>query len=187
VESDKARFEQVYRDHVRTVLLFALSRTPPEEAKDVVAQTFLVAWRRVSELPEEPLPLPWLIGVARRTLADGRRADRRREALWSRLSSRDRTLSTSFDVDVPEQLHLRGSVGFVLQALRSDDRDILVLVAWEGFTIEQLAEALGCSKQTASVRLHRARRRFAALLDKADAKGGEVTNTDYLPIVKEVQ
>lgn len=185
MESDEERFEQVYRDHVRNVLLFALSRTPPEEAKDVVAQTFLVAWRRLAELPEEPLP--WLIGVARRTLADRRRADRRREALWGRLLSKERAVSPSFDVDVPEQLHLRGSIGIALHALQSDDRDILVLVAWEGFTVEQLAEALGCSKQTASVRLHRARRRFATLLDKADANGDEESNMDYLPIVKEVR
>lgn len=185
VESDKERFEQIFRDNARPVLSFALSCTRPEEAKDVVAQTFLVAWRRFSDLPEEPLP--WLIGVARRTLADRRRADRRREALWSRLAS-DRPVSTSADVDVPGQIHLRGSIGLALQALRPDDREILVLVAWQGFTIEQLAKALGCSKQTASVRLHRARRRFAALLDEADAEGDEDTNASaYMPLMREVQ
>jgi DNA-directed RNA polymerase specialized sigma24 family protein len=63
-----------------------------------------------------------------------------------------------------------------------------VFVAWEGFTVEQLAEALGCSKPTASVRLHRARRRFASLLDEADAKGDEETNACiYVPLMREVQ
>jgi RNA polymerase sigma-70 factor (ECF subfamily) len=185
VESDKARFEQVFRDNARAVLSFALSRTQPEEAKDVVAQTFLVAWRRFAEVPEDPLP--WLIGVARRTLADLRRADRRREALRSRLSSRYRTVSASVDLDVPEQLHLRGSIGAALRALRPDDRDILVLTAWRDFTVEQLAEALGCSKPTASVRLHRARRRFATLLDEADAKSAEEASTRVcLRLVREV-
>jgi RNA polymerase sigma-70 factor, ECF subfamily len=184
VDSDKERFEQVFRDHARTVLSFVLTRTRPEEAKDVVAQTFLVAWRRFSELPEEPLP--WLIGVARRTLADGHRADRRREALWRRLSGKYGV--TSVDVDVPERLHLRGSIGAALHSLSPDDRDILVLVAWEGFTVERLAESLGCSKPTASVRLHRARRRFAALLDKADGKSHEETSASvYLPPMREVQ
>jgi RNA polymerase sigma-70 factor (ECF subfamily) len=184
VDSDRERFERVFRDNARTVLSFALSRTQPEEAKDVVAQTFFVAWRRFAELPEEPLP--WLIGVARRTLADGRRSDRRREALWGRLSGGYST--AGIDIDVAEQLHLRGSIGPALQALSPDDRDILVLVAWEGFTVEQLAEALGCSKPTASVRLHRARRRFASLLDEADAKGDEETNACiYAPLMREVQ
>jgi len=183
--SDKARFEQIFRDNARAVLSFALSRTKPEEAKDVVAQTFLVAWRRFAELPE--VPLPWLISVARRTLADRRRAERRREALWIRLASRCRTGSTSVDFDVTEQLHLRGSIGAALQALRPDDRDILVVVAWRDFTVEQLAEALGCSKTTASVRLHRARRRFATLLDQADAKNdAETSACAYLPLVREV-
>ncbi len=184
MDSDKERFEQVFRDTARTVLSFVLTRTGPEEAKDVVAQTFLVAWRRIADLPDEPLP--WLIGVARRTVADKRRADHRREALWDRMSSK--YPQTVVDADVVEQLHLRGSIGDALQALSPDDRDILVLVAWEGFTVEQLAEALGCSKPTASVRLHRARRRFAALLDKADAKSDEASNACvYLPLMREVQ
>ena len=183
VDSDRERFEQVFRDNAHIVLSFALSRTGPEEAKDVVAQTFLVAWRRFAELPQEPLP--WLIGVAGRTLADKRRADARRQALWGRLSGRYST--GEVDVDVAEQLHLRGSIGTALQALSPDDRDILVLVAWEGFTVEQLAESLGCSKPTASVRLHRARRRFAARLDEADAEGDEDTNAcTYLPLIREV-
>lgn len=184
MDVDKERFEQVFRDTARTVLSFVWTRTGPEEAKDVVAQTFLVAWRRFADLPEEPLP--WLIGVARRILADKQRAHHRQEALWDRMSSR--YSGTAVDADVVEQLHLRGSIGKALQALSPDDRDILVLVAWEGFTVEQLAEALGCSKPTASVRLHRARRRFAALLDKADAESDEESNACvYLPLMREVQ
>jgi len=186
VDSDKARFEQIFRDNTRAVLSFALSRTKPEEAKDVVAQTFLVAWRRFAEVPDDPLP--WLIGVARRTLADRLRAERRREALWVRLASRYRTGSTSVDFDVAQQLHLRGSIGAALQALRPDDRDILVLVVWRDFTVEQLATVLGCSKPTASVRLHRARRRFATLLDEADAEDDAESSTcAYLHLVREVR
>jgi RNA polymerase sigma-70 factor (ECF subfamily) len=186
VDSDTTRFEQVFRDNTRAVLSFALSRTGPEEAKDVVAQTFLVAWRRFADLPEDPLP--WLIGVARRTLADQRRAERRREALWARLATRHNTVSISADLDVPEELHLRGSIGAALQGLRPDDRDILELVAWRDFSVGQLAEALGCSKSTASVRLHRARRRFAALLDEADVNADEEsTQFAYVPVLRELR
>jgi RNA polymerase sigma-70 factor (ECF subfamily) len=186
VDSDEARFEQIFRDNAHAVLSFALIRTKPEEAKDILAQTFLVAWRRFGEVPEDPLP--WLLGVARRTLADLRRAERRRDALWTRLSSRYRPGSATLDPDVSEGLLLRGSIGAALQALRPDDREIIVLIAWRDFTVEQLAEALRCSRPTASVRLHRARRRFAALLNEADAESNEESSEfAYLPLVREVR
>jgi RNA polymerase sigma-70 factor (ECF subfamily) len=186
VDSNEARFEQIFRDNAHAVLSFALIRTKPEEAKDVLGQTFLVAWRRFGEVPDDPLP--WLLGVARRTLADLRRAERRRDALWIRLSSRFQAGSSTVDPDVSEGLHLRGSIGAALQALGPDDQNILVLVAWRDFTVEELAQALGCSKPTASVRLHRARRRFAALINEADAKSDEGSSEfTYLPLVREVR
>ncbi len=83
---------------------------------------------------------------------------------------------------------MRGSIGAALQGLRADDRDILVLVAWRDFTLAQLAQALGCSKPTASVRLHRARRRFAELLNETDAKSDEESSEFvYLPLMREVR
>jgi RNA polymerase sigma-70 factor (ECF subfamily) len=107
-------------------------------------------------------------------MADRRRADRRREALVARLTGAVRTAPTLVDPDLPGQLDLRGSIGIALGLLRPADREILILVAWEGFTVEQLAVALDCSKATASVRLHRARRRFSTLLAAADGEESQV-------------
>jgi RNA polymerase sigma-70 factor (ECF subfamily) len=157
-QDDRARFEVLYRETVRQVLVYALTRTNRENAHDVVSSTYLVAWRRFGEVPVDGLP--WLIGVARRVLADQRRSEARRAALDQRVAA-DATRSQGSNDVVMESLALRGSIRDALSHLRSEDREIVTLVAWHGFNTEQLAVALGCSKALASLRLHRARRRFA--------------------------
>jgi len=60
-----------------------LRRVNPSTADDVVAEVFVVCWRRLDEVPVDPLP--WLLGVARRVLSTQRRGERRRGALRDRL------------------------------------------------------------------------------------------------------
>ena len=64
----RERFAQAFEEHFRAVSAYALRRTTPAEAEDAVAETFLVAWRRLDELPDDAKP--WLLGVARRVLAN---------------------------------------------------------------------------------------------------------------------
>ncbi len=71
----RVQFEQLYRQHAGAVLAYARRRTTQEAADDAVAEVFLIAWRRVDDVPAEPLP--WLLGVARRVLANQRRGERR--------------------------------------------------------------------------------------------------------------
>ena len=159
-QADRARFEVFYRGNIRPLLAYVLTRTSRDNAHDVVASTFLVAWRRFEEVPVDALP--WLIGVARRVLADQWRAESRRRALGHRLADDAVTGGTSVD-DVADSMVLRSSIRDALERMRPQDREVVTLVAWQGFTTEQLAAALGCSKALASLRLHRARRRFAKL------------------------
>ncbi len=156
--ADQARFEVFYRANVRPLLGYVLTKASRDNAHDVVASTFLVAWRRLDEVPEDALP--WLIGVARRVLAEQWRAESRRKALRDRLADDAITRSASVD-DVADSMVLRSSIRGALMRLRPEDREVVTLVAWQGFTTEQLANTLGCSKALASVRLHRARRRLA--------------------------
>jgi RNA polymerase sigma-70 factor, ECF subfamily len=81
--NDRDRFERIYRENLRAVLRFAVARIDPERAKDVVAEIFLVAWRRLDDVPAEPRA--WLLGVARRVIAGQYRMETRREALALRL------------------------------------------------------------------------------------------------------
>ncbi len=76
-------FDALFEAHYRDVLRYVLRRAPLASAEDVLAETFLVAWRRSEQIPDDPLP--WLLGVARRVLANQRRGELRRDALLGRL------------------------------------------------------------------------------------------------------
>ena len=108
---------------------------------------FTIAWRRRRSVPDEPESLPWLFGVARRVVANHQRAIRRRERLEARSAQQP---ERRFEPDTTD-------LDQALAALRESDREVLMLVAWEGLGPRALAAALGCSKNAAVVRLHRAR------------------------------
>ncbi len=152
------RFEALYREHAGAVRAYALRRSDPSTADDVVADVFLVLWRRLDEVPESPLP--WLLGVARRVLANRRRGSARREALVARLGAEATPAPGPWEpLGDPE-------VATALRALSERDRELLLLIAWEGLTHAEAAQALGLRQGAFTVALHRARRRFARLLSE---------------------
>jgi RNA polymerase sigma-70 factor (ECF subfamily) len=163
-EVAQARFSVLYRVHGRAILAYALRRTgDSEDAADAVAETFLVAWRRLNELPigEERL---WLYGVARRVVANRDRAERRRTTLGERLAQ---TLRTELATHVPAS----GEAAAILRAmarLRPEDRELLLLVSWEDLSPAEAARVLDISALAARSRLHRARRRLRDLLAEGD-------------------
>jgi RNA polymerase sigma-70 factor (ECF subfamily) len=149
------RFEELYAAHAPAVRAYALRRTDAGTADDVVADVFLVAWRRLDDVPRDPQP--WLLGVARRVIANRRRGEARAAALRSRLAS-ERAAPTAAGVERAD------AVFEALAALTERDREALLLVAWDGLTSNAAARAMGVSPGTFAVRLHRARRRFARRL-----------------------
>lgn len=159
------RFEQLYEDHYGRVLGYALCRTgDPADAHDVVAETFLVAWRRFDEVPEGERSRLWLYGTARRVLANQRRTRRRQDPLTDRMAAEGVSASS---------IQLEGTddwseIAAAFSRLGDGDRDILLLAGWEELDAGQIAEVLGCTRATARVRLHRARRRFADQLEATD-------------------
>lgn len=134
------------------MLAYALRRSDPATAEEVVSETFVIAWRKLAEVPEEPLP--WLLAIARRVLANHRRGERRRGALAERFRG---TVAAAAAVEDPV-------VGVALSALPERDREVLLLHAWEGLSNSEAAAVLGCSANAFGVRLHRARERFARAL-----------------------
>lgn len=153
-----ARLEALYDEHARSVLRYARRRLPREDAEDVVCDVFLVAWRRLDDIPE--LELAWLLGVARRTVANRLRSERRSGDLLSRvrLHARRSVPDHAPSVDTGDQ------ISRAFQQLSTTDQDVLRLVVTEGLTSAELGVALGCSTNTASTRARRARERLAALL-----------------------
>lgn len=157
----QAQFERLYRQYADRVHAYALRRTTPSAADDVVAEVFLVVWRRLHRVPEEPLP--WLLGVARRVLANRRRTESRAAALHERLADpgyRPQLSAVSAELDDRVQRALAG--------LGERDRELLLLIAWEGLRVNEAAQVLGVRSGTLAVRLHRARQRLAEALAAED-------------------
>jgi RNA polymerase sigma factor (sigma-70 family) len=164
-ELAEARISDLYRDHARDILGYALRRTrDPEDAADVLAETFLVAWRRLGEVPLDGEARLWLYGTARHVLANQVRGARRRDRLTERL--RDE-LRRQLPVRQP-----REGTAFLeaLAGLSEADRELLMLIGWEELTPSQAARALGISPLAARTRLHRARRRLRARLAEQPSK-----------------
>ncbi|GAA5146008.1 sigma-70 family RNA polymerase sigma factor [Nocardioides marinquilinus] len=151
-----ARLERLYAAHARAVLGYALRRVAePEDAADVVAETFVVALRRPSQVPPEPDTRAWLYGVARRVLANQRRGRLRRHGLGERL--RHELTAVPRAPDPADDVALRTDAVRLLAALPDRDREVLELAAWEGLEPREIAEVLGISAASARQRLSRAR------------------------------
>jgi RNA polymerase sigma-70 factor, ECF subfamily len=156
-------FELIYNASCDAVLAYVLRRTDPDSALDAVAETWLIAWRRLPQIP--PNNLPWLLGVARKVLANQRRSRGRRHVLGQKLLFHVREEGRlSNDPNAPE---LGGVVGEVLEKLSPTDREMLCLVAWEGLKPKEAAAVMGLTVSAFSVRLHRARKRFIKHMEAA--------------------
>ncbi len=147
-------FEALYRATLPAVRSYARRRTAPDIAEDVVASTFLTAWRRYDEAIAGGLP--WLYKTARFTLANHQRTERRQLRLAQRVLSTSETTTP----DAMEQADNRSLVLDAIQRLADDDREILQLVYWEHLSVKAVAIVLDCRPGTAAVRLHRARRKL---------------------------
>jgi RNA polymerase sigma-70 factor, ECF subfamily len=141
------------------VLGYAMRRADQEEARDVVAETFTIAWRKIDRVPEAHEALPWLLVTARNVLANRRRKSARAVASGPVAVERDHA------EDVVASLTLVAA----FNRLAERDRETLALVAWDGLDPGDAARVAGCSTGTFSVRLHRARRRLEDLLTAAES------------------
>jgi RNA polymerase sigma factor (sigma-70 family) len=156
----QARFEALYAANHAPILGYALRRTAsPDDAADILAETFLAAWRRLDELPPGDDARLWLYGVARRVLANYYRGERRRFALADRLRAE---LAGSYVP--PEFAGESAEIAEALRRLPRQQRELLALNAWEGLDNGEIATVLGCSRNAVRIRLHRARIRLAAEL-----------------------
>jgi RNA polymerase sigma-70 factor (ECF subfamily) len=153
-----ARFEALFEAHHAAVLAYARRRAPDDLAADVASAAFEVLWRRIDDLPADARP--WLYGVARGLLANRRRGDARRVRLVDRLSRRSGPASPGPSPDAADAAIDGAAARAALARLRPDDRELLMLVAWEGMAADQAASVLGITESTFAVRLHRARRRL---------------------------
>ncbi|MCL1871376.1 MAG: RNA polymerase sigma factor [Promicromonosporaceae bacterium] len=165
--NDSERVVGWWRLYAHRVQAYAMRHVDAHVAQEVVSETFLTAWRRASDVPDDVLP--WLLGVARNVIRNEHRAARRALALTARLDhvARQNAVGPPVDAAVVE----RERVLLALSRLPEQHREALLLIAWDGLSRAQAAEVAGCRVGTFDVRLSRARRQLAALLDDEPSLG----------------
>ena len=175
-------FRHLYAEHFSAVLGFALRRVDrPEDAADVAADTFLVAWRRLAHVPGGEEARPWLYGVARRVLANHRRGVGRRTTLGRRLREELATVVPDTSDDVVQ----RTDVTTAMRRLSARDQEVLELHLWEGLEPREIAEVLGLSTVVVRPRLSRARARLRDVLGNDPPPPGHQPSRTVHPVREE--
>ena len=157
MEPREDRMRHLFEAWRSPLLAYALRRTSgAEEAADIVAETFAVAWRRIADIPDDDREVLWLFATTRRVVANYVRKERTRGDVIRRVTEE----LESVKVNDRGLEHERLSARLALSQLAEDDREILMLAAWEGLDAHQLGIVLSCSPTAARIRLHRARKRL---------------------------
>jgi RNA polymerase sigma-70 factor, ECF subfamily len=150
------RFRRLVHEHSPAVGNYLRRRLHPltlADLDDLVEETLFVVWRRLDDVPAEA-ELPWMIGVARNVLRNARRSQYRR-------TNFEATLREPANAPSAEEFVIADSgVRDALVALNDDDREVLMLNAWDGLDTHALGVALSITTNAAAVRLTRAQARF---------------------------
>lgn len=166
-ETRAACFEALYKAHMPELVRFASYRLPPDCVGDVVAEVFVVAWRRLAEVNPDN-PRAWLYGVAQKIIANEVRARSRRTRLVRRADRLHGDEAPVVPEDAVRDNDDRLRVLAALDRLSPTDRDLLVAITWDGLSVAEAATVYGCTPATLSVRLHRARKRLAEEFRKGE-------------------
>lgn len=159
--SREARFERLVAETNRELLAYALRRTKnPEDAADVVAETLLIAWRKLDKLPPGDEARLWLFGVARNVLRRGASRQHLEHAAVERLAGELREAIAPVETDGSPALR------DALARLPEPQREVLLLAAWEELTPREIAAVTGVPVNLVRVRLHRARARLQRELER---------------------
>jgi RNA polymerase sigma-70 factor (ECF subfamily) len=168
------RFRALYDAHYWRVLAYAVRRTNQrDDAHEAVAEVFSIAWRRFDDIPEGA-ELPWLYGVARRVLANQRRAHGRWTRLLGRVGLLEGRERSEPGAELPDHF---ADIRAALTRLNPTEREILLLTLWEGLSQAEVGEMLGLSENAVAIRAHRARRKLRAAYEHETGTGGDATSS----------
>jgi RNA polymerase sigma-70 factor (ECF subfamily) len=155
------KFDSLFADHYLAVYRYCLRRLGPADSEDAAAEVFAVAWRRLEQVPTGEPVRPWLLAVAYRVVGNHYRGRRRRVRLSARLGS-EREQVVEPEASDPEIRLLRRA----LDSLRSADRELLRLSAWDGLSNAEIAAVMGVNQNAVDQRLFRARARLRGRFDQ---------------------
>lgn len=158
-----ARFRMMYDATYQDVFAYCLRRSNVEDAKDATADVYLVAWRRIDDIPTGDEALPWLYGTARKVLANQRRSRSRRGNLAAKIrneASPNRSTPETTVVRREQDQEILDALG----GLRESDREVIRLALWEELPHSDIGKILCCSDRAVTMRLHRATKRLGRQL-----------------------
>lgn len=176
----RRRFEDLFDAHFAELTRFATRRVGTDAAGDIVAGTFLIAWRRFAELPADHARA-WLYATARQVIANELRGRTRRDRLTAKAASGGDRRVEDHAGQIADQLRVRA----VLAQLSEADQEVLRLIEWEGLDVAEAAMVLRCTRTALKVRLHRARRRFAQRLQATEERDPSAARRSPSSIVPE--
>lgn len=155
------RFAELYQANYPRLVDYGRRRVRADEVDDLVAEVFLIAWRRIDDAPPGNRALPWLYRIAYHRIGNHWRGRDRQRRLVRRLATVRPT--TPSPIPGPEGVDGGQRADRILEAaarLRSTDAEVLRLAHWEELTVAEIAHVLGIAPNSAKQRLRRARRRL---------------------------
>ncbi len=157
MSSSDASFERAYSQYLPAVSGYLFRRVERQHVEDLAADVFAIAWRKRASVAEGE-ELPWLYRIAANVVSNHRRKQATGNALIAALRPADSAPSAE-DIVIAD-----ASLAAAWQQLRPAERELLTLALVEDLGTADLAVALGVSLNAATIRLHRARGKLAALL-----------------------
>jgi RNA polymerase sigma-70 factor (ECF subfamily) len=161
-------FATVFDRYYSRIHGYVARRLGQSVAEDVASETFLIAFAQRERYDvARPDARPWLYGIASNLIARHHRAEQRRYRALARAAvdevSDGDTDRVAIRLDAQAR---RRPLAAALAGISKKDRDVLLLVAWADLTSEEAGQALGIPAGTARSRLHRARTKIRAALDR---------------------
>jgi RNA polymerase sigma factor (sigma-70 family) len=167
---EPAAFSTLFDRHAPALHRYATRRLGDSLADDVVADTFLAAFRRRDRYDLDHADArPWLYGIAANLIGKHRRTEVRAYQALARTGVDD--VAESYAEQVESRVSASAAhreLARALAALSPDERDVLLMIAWADLGYDEVALALGIPVGTVRSRLHRARKKTRQALGGAD-------------------
>jgi RNA polymerase sigma-70 factor (ECF subfamily) len=161
--NDAARFTEMYHKYRERVFSYAVTRVGRDLAEEIASEVFLIAWQRIADVPDKPLP--WLLVTARNVGSNQIQAAIRQRAVAAEMATW--IVGEAQAGDPADHVGERAALLAALSTLPEADRELLTLTAWHDLSAKSAARVIGCSTATYFVRLHRARRRLGQAIAAA--------------------
>jgi RNA polymerase sigma-70 factor, ECF subfamily len=160
MDNDQATFREVYREFLGPIRAYLARRVPHGDVEDLAADVFAVAWKKRTTVTRGE-ELPWLYRIASYVVANYRRKERHRlDRLW--------LFHEPDSSPGPDTLRESDpAVGQAWTKLTPAERELLALVIVEEVAVNDVATIMGVTPNAISIRLHRAKKRLATLLEES--------------------